>query len=320
MTISAVRKPLYHASLSTMWAVGNYSDLNDFRLTAQKLGFTHLELNHQVNTAMLNGFNPSPLGISSIHEPCPADVSVEELKRKDWLISSLNEENRRNGIDAIKRSIPLADKLIVPIIVVHCGAVSLGFTLEKKLRTLYEKGGNGSGDYKEIFQRMVFERSKQASPHLEAVKRSLLELLDYARHYNIRLGLENRYHYNDIPIQDEMKTLLELAEPGRLGFIYDVGHAQALDHLGFLPHREWLQRFSTRMIGTHLHDVRGVTDHLPPGLGEVDYKMVADYLPENAYRALEINPKSSFDQIAAGLKYLADQGCIRKYSAGGNLL
>jgi len=45
------------------------------------------------------------------------------------------------------------------------------------------------------------------------------------------------------------------------------------------------------MIEDHLHDVRRVTDHLPSGQGEVDFKMVANYLPGNAYRALEIIPK-----------------------------
>ena len=49
----------------------------------------------------------------------------------------------------------------------------------------------------------------------------------------LRLGLENRYHFFDLPSPDEMEELLSLASPDRLGFVYDVGHAQALDRLGF---------------------------------------------------------------------------------------
>ena len=93
----------------------------------------------------------------------------------------------------------------------------------------------------------------------------------YAGRFGIRLGLENRYHYMDIPTPDELEQLLELAGPDRLGFIYDVGHAQALDRLGFFPHEEWLKRFASRMIGAHLHDVIGVNDHHAPGLGEIDF-------------------------------------------------
>ena len=72
-----------------------------------------------------------------------------------------------------------------------------------------------------------------------------------------------------------MDELLSLADSSQLGFIYDVGHAQALDRLGFYPHEDWLKRYSSRIFGTHLHDVIGVTDHYAPGLGEIDFKSIA---------------------------------------------
>jgi hypothetical protein len=37
-------------------------------------------------------------------------------------------------------------------------------------------------------------------PYLDAVKKSLFELLEYADHFNFRLGVENRYHYHDLPL------------------------------------------------------------------------------------------------------------------------
>jgi sugar phosphate isomerase/epimerase len=147
-------------------------------------------------------------------------------------------------------------------------------------------------------------------PYLEAVKKSLLELLDYASHLKIRLGLENRYHYLDIPTLDEMGELLSLAGPDRLGFLYDVGHAQTQDRLGFTPHEEWLKRYASRIIGVHLHDVTGVDDHRAPGLGDVDFKMVASYLPREAYRALEVQSLNTPEQIKAGMQILIDTGCV----------
>ncbi len=90
--------------------------------------------------------------------------------------------------------------------------------------------------------------------------------------FGVRLGLENRYHYFDIPTPDEMSALLAMAEPDRLGFIYDVGHAMAMDRLGFFPNEVWLKRFGRRIIGTHLHDVIGISDHQAPGLGDVDFR------------------------------------------------
>ena len=107
-----------------------------------------------------------------------------------------------------------------------------------------------------------------------------------------------------------MGELLELAGPDRLGFVYDVGHAQALARLGFFPHEEWLRRFAARMIGVHLHDVVGVNDHTAPGRGEVDFRMVAKYLPGDAFRTLEVQSSNSPEQIARGLQILVDAGCV----------
>jgi sugar phosphate isomerase/epimerase len=143
------------------------------------------------------------------------------------------------------------------------------------------------------------------------VKESLQELLESAGRFSIRLGHENRYHYFDIPSLEEMDQLLSLATPGELGFIYDVGHAQALDRLGFFPHEAWLSRYSSRMLCVHLHDVNGITDHLVPGLGEVDFEMVGSYLPEGAIRAVEIQGVNSPEQVKAGLQILVEKGCVK---------
>ncbi len=125
------------------------------------------------------------------------------------------------------------------------------------------------------------------------------------------LGLENRYHFMEFPSPDELGELLDLAGPERLGFIYDVGHAQALSRLGFFPHEEWLTRFAPRIIGTHLHDVIGIQDHLAPGLGDVDFDLIAAYLPKEAFRTCEFLGSNTPEQVRNGLKVLQEHGCIQ---------
>jgi len=303
--------PAFNASLSTMWAKKNFPKLSDFFEGARRLGFSKIELNHQIDSAMLAGIDMSQYKFSSVHEPCPSDISTDELKQQDWLMSSPDEDKRQRGVNAIKRSIDLAHQLNVPVIVVHCGMVSADLSAEKELRKLFEAGKTGTDEYLEQKQNMIKQRADLIGPCFEAVKKSLLELLDYAAPFRIRLGLENRYHYFDIPSPDEMGALLALAGPERLGFIYDVGHAQAMDRLGFYPHEDWLQRYASRIIETHLHDVVGVIDHHAPGLGEVDFDMVASYLPENAIRTFELQATNSPEQVKAGLKYLVEHGCVK---------
>ena len=117
---------------------------------------------------------------------------------------------------------------------------------------------------------------------MRSVRRSLLELAEHAAQRGVRLGLENRLRYHDIPLPDELDELLDLGLGDVVGYWHDIGHAQVLEHLGFQTHEEWLRRFAGpegRLIGVHLHDVVGVTDHLAAGLGQVDWEMVAGYFP-----------------------------------------
>jgi HAD superfamily hydrolase (TIGR01549 family) len=298
-------------SLSTMWAIKTLPTLADFFEFARRTGFARIELNHKVTSTMLDGIDMSRYHFSSVHEPCPADISADELKKRDWLVSSTNEEHRQEGVNAIKRSIDLALQLNVSAIVVHAGHVSPDTGPEKKLRALVASGRRESDEYHEIHQQLIQARAESVEPCFESVRKSIIELLKHAEGTGVRLGIENRYHYLEFPSPDELEILLALAGPDRIGFLYDVGHAQTLDILGFYRHEEWLKRFASRIIGTHLHDVMGTTDHFAPGLGNVDFDMVGSYLPEEAFRTCEFQTFNTPEQVKAGLRVLVEHGCIK---------
>jgi HAD superfamily hydrolase (TIGR01549 family) len=305
------RPPLvYKASVSTMWAIKNYASLADFIEAGRRIGFGEIELNHQVDSSMLNGIGLINQTFSSIHEPCPADISVPVLKKRDWLISAVDETNRREGVKSIQRSIDLASKLGARAVVIHCGTAHPDRSDEAQLRHLFEIGLGHTNEYRDLQTLLINKRREYAPPRLEAVKESLTELLDYAGRFDIRLGLENRYYYFEFPSPDELAELLGLGGPESLGFIYDVGHAQALSRLGFYPHDEWLKRFAPRLIGAHLHDVIGLRDHRVPGQGEVNFDLIASYLPEEAFRTVEFQGYYTHEVIKESLKFLQNHNCI----------
>jgi len=303
-------EPMYDASLSSMWGIKNFAAFGDFLLAAPRLGFAKVELNHQVRLEMLSGVDWKCCQVSSIHEPCPAVISANELKKRDLLISSPDEERRREGINSIKRSIDLANELDIGTVVVHCGQIQRDTTIEPQLRSLFETGQAGSVQYQELKNQFADLRASLAGAYLEAVEKSLVELLDYAGRFNVRLGIENRFHYLDIPTVDEMAGILDLAGPERLGFIYDVGHAHVQDRLGFSPQQAWLDRFAGRILGVHIHDVIGIQDHLAPGLGEVDFRKLAGYISPDAFRTVEIKFFNTPEQINAGMKILVEAGIV----------
>lgn len=302
---------VYNASLSTMWATQNFTTLPDFFEAARRLGFTEIELNHKVTSEMLAGIDLARYKFSSVHEPCPADIDEAEMKKRDWLISSTDEICRQEGVRAVQRSIDLARRAGARLVVIHAGQSTPDKDgLEKKLRAMIDTPEQDSVVYRAIQERMIHLRKTNAATSFASVQRSIQELLAYASPLGICLGIENRYHYLEHPNPDELGVLLSLAGPEQIGFQYDVGHAHTLDRLGFIPHLEWLMRFSSRMVGIHLHDTTGVTDHRLPGTGEIDFARISGYLPRTAIHTLELNNHLDYDEVRGALEYLAQQSCL----------
>ncbi len=302
----------WNVTLSTKWSHERMIPLPDLAPILYDLELDGIELNHAVRSADLTGFDLGSLPIRSIHEPCPADVSTAVLARRDWQISATDAWNRRQGVRMMMRSIDLAHQLGARHVVVHPGNAGLPGLDEKELRRLYKAGERESSGYQAVHDAMIENRKAVQAERLSAAVISLRELLEYARPLHIRLGLENRFHVMDIPSPDEMETLLDLAEPEFLGVQFDVGHAQTLDALGFYPFMEWIDRFAHRIIGLHLHDVRGVDDHFAPGLGEVDYEKFAHRIPAAAYRTLEVSGFNSMQDITSGLHLFDKIGLIHR--------
>jgi sugar phosphate isomerase/epimerase len=186
------------ASISSMWALQNFPDLNDFFAVAKQLGFQKIELNHQIDSAMLSKVIFDHYQFSSVHEPCPADISTKELVERDWLISSPEEVSRLQGVDSVKKSIDLAYRLGAPTIVIHCGTIPYETNYESNLRSLFKDGKIHSVEYQEVKSLLVETRKGLVHPRIQAVRRSLNELFEYSDKFKVKLGLENNYHYMDI--------------------------------------------------------------------------------------------------------------------------
>ncbi len=145
----------WDVTFSTMWMVENKISLDKSLAVLDELDLNALEINHSIRTQDLAGIDLTPLPIRSLHEPCPADVSLSTLSQKDWLVSSTDENKRQQGVRMIMRSIDLADRLGVHHIVVHPGTVGLGNAHEKKLRKWIEVGQGNSDDANELRQQMM---------------------------------------------------------------------------------------------------------------------------------------------------------------------
>ena len=297
-------------SLSTMWAKGKFSHMAEFVAKAKRFGFTQVEANSSVSPRGLDELIKTSVSISSIHSPCPAVLSSKGIPVANLSLSSLDEGEREEAINFAKKTIDLVSDVDAKVIILHMGEVPIDIGLENRLRQLYNRNCNETEEYSQTREELIHQRASKVSPYLEAARRSLKELSEYNEHRGVVLGLETRFYFHEIPSIDEMNELLKEMEGRQVGYWHDVGHAEVQQRLGFASHQEWLTRFSHRMVGIHLHDVLGISDHRPPGSGDVDWRVVAKYLPSGVVKVCEIAEWNGEKSIQGVVGFLQGRGVL----------
>jgi sugar phosphate isomerase/epimerase len=126
--------------------------------------------------------------------------------------------------------------------------------------------------------------------------------VDYAGQRGIRLGIESRHSFEEMPSEREMIEVLNRFDPSIVGYWHDFGHVQVKHNLGFLDHFEWLQRVAPRIIGCHLHDTKWPgRDHLAPFMGDVEYGRLIPLLPADMLFVFEMSPRRTKEEITGAL-------------------
>src|SRR5438445_10902007 len=123
----------------------------------------------------------------------------------------------------------------------HLGEVPMQ-PITDSLIALAKKGELLSRKYVRRKSRAVETREAAAPVYLERVKNCLGRVVDYAASKNIRLGIEGRRGYEEIPSERELPGLLDEMNSPQLGYWHDFGHIQIKENLAFLDHAEWLRR------------------------------------------------------------------------------
>ena len=297
-------------SLSTMWAKDRFSNMTEFVAKARELSFTHIEANSSVSPQRLDELIETFIPISSVHSPCPAVLSAKGIPVASLSLSSLNKSERGEAVNFAKKTIDLALKAGAKAVVLHMGEVPVALSLDTELRRLYRQNLAQTKEYNQVKEQLSYQRTSQVPPYFEAAQKSLQELSLYTQGKEIMLGLETRFHLHEIPNIDEMERLLNEAEENSVGYWHDVGHAEVTQRLGFTSHEEWFSRFRDKMIGIHLHDVLGISDHRPPGKGDVNWDMVAKYLPHGAIKVCEIAEWNEEKDLRGVVDFLQGKGVL----------
>lgn len=298
-------------SLSTMWGVGKFERIEDFVAKAQEMGFSHIELNYQLPPealAHMRGLNG--LRVSSIHAPCPDAQNEKGIAAYRIPLTSLDREDVEFILRLALGTVDLAAEMGAQFVVVHVGSVTPVVEIEREWRNLYKEGKADTEDFRRLQHKLIETREAAKAPYLERAHQVLKKLQARARERGVRIGLETRYYYHEIPNLEEMEQLLAACDDEVVGFWHDAGHAENLARLGFTPHREWLERLGPRIVGIHLHDFDGIRDHCAPGNGNLDWALVAKHLPLKSLRVLEVANWNEEAATRSAIAFLEKQGIL----------
>lgn len=299
------------SALSTMWAIQPrfQRDLRGFMERAAELGFEAIEINHSMDAEMIGAIlGHAVLPVTSVHAPAPLEQLPQHGWNRDLNLAATDEPERSLAVQQTRRSVDVAVEAGAPHVVVHLGKVGeRRLNGESRLRRMYDRrhlGQLAEDEWDRTVDETLRARAALAPAYLEQARRSLEELVEYAAPQGVALGLECRLDYHQIPLPNECAELLAPYANGQAGYWHDVGHAEVQHRLNLTALDAWFDELGDRLIGTHLHDVRGLTDHRAPGNGTVDFAHLAARIPPTAARTFEIDQHESDEDVAAGLGVL----------------
>ena len=298
--------------LSTCWNGGRHSRPADLLDEHERLGFRRLEayclhtpaqLTELGSEARARGFE-----ITSLHSPCPIAVDERGMRARwgDWLAST-NQVDRRFAVETVKRTIDAAAELGARGIVIHLGTTSI-YSRQRTIVDTIAREGRNSPAHRQLVEQALKDRAANAAPHVDAAGAIIVALGEHAVGTPVRLGVEARDGYQEIPALDEMATVLDAAKALPVGYWHDAGHGAKLEYCGFVEHEEYLRRYGDRLVGMHVHDTQAARDHRAPGQGGTDFAMLAKYVRPDTILTLELHADVLAEHIGPAVEMLLALG------------
>jgi sugar phosphate isomerase/epimerase len=290
--------------LSTSWN-GPGSSAERLLDEHRSLGFRRLEAYQHFNPdglrALADEARRRDVEIGSLHAPCPVAAPVGDG------LASTHPDERQRSVDAHKRTIDAAVAYGARAIVVHLGNTGV-MSRQRALFDTIARSGRLSGEHLQLRDAAWQEREAGKGPHLAAALQSIRSLGEHAQGTGVKVGVECRDGYFEIPSLDEYADVFGACDGLPVGYWHDAGHGAKLEYLGFVAHEDYLQRWGERIVGMHIHDTLDGRDHQAPGQGTTDFGMLARYLKADTIRTLEMHRIVTAAQITQALDILEPLG------------
>ncbi len=290
-------------ALSTCWNSSRHRTGDDCLREIVDMGFEYAELSHGLNIhhmeGMLKFVEAGGIKVTSLHNFCPQPIEVITDSPDCYQFSSSRPEVRQRAVKMTLQTIEFAQRFGADRIVVHAGTITKMAGFGRELIDLVMQGKYLSKEYVEKKLDGVRRREDASQEAMERLRETLKPVIAAAGEAGVRLGIENRDSYEQLPSEREFPELLDELGP-HCGYWHDFGHAQRKENLSLINHAQWLEYMASHAIGCHVHDcVWPAEDHQVPFSGQIDFPRLVAMLPNDIPFVIELHPKRPADDVAA---------------------
>ena len=290
------------------WSINRVSVGEEIVSDILELGLTGVELEYRISNAVFQQMKSKlkkVLRVLSVHNlfPLPDGISRDKASGDLFLLSSPDRDESSRAVRYSVKTIEHTHELGARAVVFHLGRVDMPVPTQDLFR-LYRNGRIGEKEGLAFVEKQKVIRQASKKKNLNAVLLSLEKLNKEAEKRGIFLCIENRYHFHEIPDFEEIGLILRKFKGGNIRYWHDVGHAKVQENIGLNSQRDLLEAYSEDMFGIHIHDARGLDDHLAPGQGEVDYNEIKPFLKPSIIKILEVHPKVKREALVEGIEFV----------------
>lgn len=272
------------------------------------LGFDHIELSHGVRISLIPGIlkavQEGVVRISSVHNFCPLPTGITAAAPNLFMPSAADSRERDQWLRHTKRTIDFAAQVGARVVVLHLGQAEFFFLSPgKKIRAFARKHPDADPAkdeaYRAVLGAALARMRTRMTPYWARTKACIESILAHAAERGVKLGIENREKFEELPIDSDFPEYLKtMSVPGVAGYWHDTGHAHIKQQMGLIDHAQQLEVNAATTLGFHLHDTdESGRDHQPLGRGKIDFEMVSRFWKPEHLLILEFSPRLTPGEI-----------------------
>ncbi len=291
---------------STCWNSYRHTDGEEMIDEILTLGFDTVELSHGIKLSLLPGImkavEAGKVRVAGVHNYFPAPIDEMGDSPDNRPFTAEMPLVREKAIELTKKSIERSAELGGKYVVLHMGVVEplVKRADSTKLQHMAAEGKIGTEEYARIKGEFVRRRNQLAPVYFNRAQEALRQLAPFAAEKGVKLAVEGRSHYEQMPNEDEMLALMdEFKENPMVGYWHDFGHIHRKHHLLLLNHEQFIRDIKAHLIGAHVNDVRWPKrDHqVPLTGGDVPFDKLLPYFPHGLPLVWELSGRVEADSI-----------------------